>query len=216
MNHPKPSRPRFLVQCAAVGLLGAFAGCSVIPPPQEDATRYFILSGGAPEGAAQAPAAPGSLRIGLRLVALESYLDHPTMVVRTGANEIRFEDFRRWAEPLDAGITRVLRARLLASPEVAQVYVEPFPLDQERDFDVSIKVVRCEGTGTSAGKYVASLEATIEVSAPGATPRIVSRKVFVAPDQAWDGSDFGRLASLLTADVGSLAREVLAGIPPKG
>ena len=60
------------------------------------------------------------------------------------------------------------------------------------------------------------LEATIEVSAPGATPRIVSRKVFVAPDQAWDGSDFGRLASLLTADVGSLAREVLAGIPPKG
>jgi uncharacterized lipoprotein YmbA len=217
MKHPTPSYPRFLARCAAVGLLGALAGCNVIPPAQEDATRYFILSSGAPAGAgaAQAPAAPGSLRIGLRPVALGGYLDHPTMVVRTGANEIRFEDFRRWAEPLDAGIARVLRSRLLASPEVAQVYVEPFPLDQERDFDVSIKVVRCEGAGTAAGRYVASLEATIEISAAGATPRVVSRKVFVAPDAAWDGSDFGRLASLLTADVDSLAREVLAGIPPK-
>jgi hypothetical protein len=44
---------------------------------------------------------------------------------------------------------------------------------------------------------------------------MVSRKVFVAPDAAWDGHDFGRLASLLSADVAAIGREVLAGIPPK-
>jgi|CZKI01.1.fsa_nt_gi uncharacterized lipoprotein YmbA len=217
MNHPTPSHPLFLARCAAVGLLGALAGCNVIPPAKEDATRYFILSSGAPAGAgsAQAPAAPGGLRIGLNAVVLGSYLDHPAIVVRTGANEIRFEDFRRWAEPLNAGIARVLRSRLLASPDVAQVYAEPFPVDQERDFDVSVRVVRCEGAGTPEGRYVASLEATIEISSAGAAPRVLSRRVFVAPDAAWDGSDFGRLASLLAADVDSLAREVLAGIPPK-
>src|ERR1022692_2203745 len=165
--------------------------------------------------AAPRPAAPGGLRIGLNAVVLGSYLDHPAIVVRTGANEIRFEDFRRWAEPLNAGIARVLRSRLLASPDVAQVYAEPFPVDQERDFDVSVRVVRCEGAGTPEGRYVASLEATIEISSAGAAPRVLSRRVFVAPDAAWDGSDFGRLASLLAADVDSLAREVLAGIPPK-
>ncbi|HTU02199.1 MAG TPA: ABC-type transport auxiliary lipoprotein family protein, partial [Candidatus Sulfotelmatobacter sp.] len=159
--------------------------------------------------------APGGLRIGLRTVGLESYLDHRTMVVRMGANEILFKDYRRWAEPLDAGIARVLRSELLASPDVAQVSVEPFPVDQERDFDVSIKVLRCEGSETRTGGYVASLEAVIEVTAPGAAPRVVSRKVFVAPDAAWDGRDFGRLASLLSADVAAVGREVLAGIAPK-
>jgi len=216
MNHPQPSHPRLFARCAA-GVLVALAGCNVIPPAQEDATRYFILSGAAPEGvrAGQPAAAPGGLRIGLRRVALESYLDHRTMVVRTGANEIRFEDYRRWAEPLDAGVARALMSGLLASPDVAQVYAEPFPVDQERDFDVSVKVVRCEGVETSAGKYVASLEATIEITAPGAAPRVVSRRLFIAPVESWDGVDFGRLASLLTKDVGALAREALAGIPPK-
>ncbi|HMD60411.1 MAG TPA: PqiC family protein [Opitutaceae bacterium] len=218
MNHPKSSHSRLPAICAAAGLLGALAGCNIIPPPQQDATRYFVLSDAAPGGAPAglAPAAAGGLRIGLRPVALASYLDHRTMVVRTGASEVRFEDFRRWAEPLDAGIARVLRTALLSSPDVAQVFVEPFPLDQERDFDVSIKVVRCGGAETSMGRYAASLEATIEITAPGAAPRVVSRRVFVAPDEPWDGDDFGRLAALLTKDVAALGRDVLAGIPPRG
>ncbi|HXQ82217.1 MAG TPA: PqiC family protein [Opitutaceae bacterium] len=211
MNHPRPSHSRRLVRGAA-GLLVALAGCNVIPPAQEDATRYFILSDTPPAG--QAPAA-GGLRIGLRRVTLEGYLDHRTIVVRTGANEVRFEDFRRWAEPLDAGVARVLRSSLLASPDVAQVYGEPFPVDQERDCDISVKIVRCEGAENSAGKYVASLEATIEITAPGAAQRVVSRKLFTAPSESWDGSDFGRLASLLSKDVAALAREALAGVPPR-
>ena len=62
-----------------------------------------------------------------------------------GENEVEFRDYRRWAEPLDAGVARVLRARLLASPDVAQVYAEPFPADQDRDFDVSVEVTQVRG-----------------------------------------------------------------------
>jgi len=215
MKHTTSSHPLPFARCAAVGLLAALAGCNVIPPPQEDATRYYILSESAGAGARQAPPAPGGLRIGLRPVVIESYLDHRTMVVRTGANEIRFEDYRRWAEPLGSGVARVLRSALLASPDVAQVFVEPFLIDQDRDFDVTIRVVRCEGTATPDGRHVASLEATIEIAAQGAAAHAVYRKVFVAPDEAWDGSDFGRLAALLTKDVDALGRAVLAGIPPR-
>lgn len=215
MKHPRSSHPRPFARCAAVGLLAALAGCNVIPPPQEDATRYYILSEPAGARAGQAPSAPGGLRIGLRPVEVESYLDHRTMVVRTGANEIRFEEYKRWAEPLGAGVTRGVKSALLASPDVGQVFMEPFPIDQDRDFDVTIRVVRCEGTATSGGRHVASLEATIEIAAQGAGAHAVYKKVFVAPDEAWDGSDFGSLAALLSKDVDALGRAVLSGIPPR-
>ena len=137
------------------------------------------------------------------------------MVVRTGDNEVEFRDYRRWAEPLDAAIGRVLRVRLLAAPEVAQVVTEPFPIDQERDFDVSIDIRRCEGSADASGKFAASLSATIEVSTAGANPHVVARKLFTAPAAAWDGRDFDRLASLLSADVSALGQEVVAELPAR-
>jgi uncharacterized protein len=204
---PGPAVPGLLL-----GLLFALAACNVVQPAQDDPTRYFVLSdSGAPAG----QAAAGGLRIGLHAVKLEGYLKRREMVVRTGPNELEFRDFRRWAEPLDAGIARVVRSRLLASPDVAQVLAEPFPVDQDRDYDVSIEVHRCEGSVAPSGKSVATLAATIEISTVGASPRVVARRSFVAADAPWDGSDFDRLAGLLTADVAAMGQEILAAVPPK-
>ena len=117
---------------------------------------------------------------------------------------------------LERAIGRALQSDLLASPGVSQVWAEPFPGDGERDFDVSVEVTRFEGAATGSGRYVASLSAIIEISAPGANPRIVARRQFTAPDESWAGGDFARLAGLLSADVAALAREVLAEAPAKG
>ena len=203
-----------LIPLALAGLLCALAACNVVQPAQDDPTRYFVLSDPAAHPG-QAPSAAAGVRIGLKAVRLESYLRRREMVVRTGENEVQFRDYRRWAEPLDAGVARVLRTRLLASPDVAQVYGEPFAAGQERDFDVSIELRKCEGSLAPSGRYAASLSATIEVSTAGANPRPVARKVFVAPDASWDGRDFDRLASLLSADVSALGQEVLADLPPR-
>jgi hypothetical protein len=179
----------------------------------DDPTRYYVLSD--PTGqAVQAPAA-GAVRIGLKTVTLESYLRRKEMVVRTGENEVEFRDFRRWAEPLDATIGRVLRRSLLGAAEVAQVYAEPFPADQERDYDVSIDVRRCEGYQDTSGRFSASFSAMIEISTAGASPRVVARKLFTAPAGAWDGRDFGRLANLLSADISALGQEIVADIPAR-
>jgi len=213
MKIPILSRIRPLLPCAVVGLLGLLAACNVVPPAEDDPTRYFVLSD--PASAAVAAPAAGGARIGLRHVNLESYLKKKEMVVRTGENEIEFRDFRRWAEPLDAAIVRVLRRRLLDGAGVAQVFAEPFPTDQERDFDVAIDIRRCEGLLTPTGKYVASFAAMVEISTSGATPHMVSRTLFTAPDAAWDGKDFDRLASLLSADVSALGERVLSGIAAK-
>jgi uncharacterized lipoprotein YmbA len=203
-----------LTPVVLTGLLFALAACNVVQPAQEDPTRYFVLSDPAvPPG--QAPAPSAGVRIGLKTVRLEGYLRRKQIVVRTGGNEIQFRDYRLWAEPLDAAIARVLRSRLLASPDVAQVYTEPFPPDPERDFDVSIEVSHFEGSAGAEGRYTASFSAAIEISTAGANPRVVAHKVFVAPDAAWDGRDFDRLARLLTADVSALGQDVLADLPAR-
>lgn len=207
------TRPLTLI--ALAGLLCALAACNVVPPAQDDPTRYFVLSEPAVHPG-QAAAASAGARIGLRAVKIESYLRRREMVVRMGENEVQFRDYRRWAEPLESGVARVLRARLLASPDVAQVYTEPFPADQDRDFDVSIDVRRFEGSVNPAGKYSASMSAAIEVSTTGPNAHVVARRVFVAPAAAWDGRDFDQLAGLLTADVSALGQEVLADLPPRG
>jgi uncharacterized lipoprotein YmbA len=204
---------RRLAPCGVLGLLALLAACNVVPPPQDDPTRYFVLSDPAGQ-AVQAPAA-GAVRIGLKAIRLESYLRRKEMVVRTGDNEVEFRDFKRWAEPLDAAIGRVLRRSLLGSPEVAQVASDPFPADQDRDFDVSIDVRRCEGLQEPSGKSSASLAATIEISTAGASPKVVARKLFTAPAASWDGRDFGRLAGLLSADISALGQEVVADIPAR-
>jgi uncharacterized lipoprotein YmbA len=211
MTHPIIPRLRTLVPVA--GLLCMLAACNVVPQAEDDPTRYFVLSD--PVSAAVVAPAPGAARIGLREIKLGNYLKKREMIVRTGENEVEFRDFRRWAEPLDAAVGRILRLRLLEAQEVAQVYNAPFPVDEQRDYDVSIDVRRCEGSLSAPGKYVASFSATFEISTTGDSPHVVARKLYTAEPAAWDGRDFDRLASLLSADVSGLAREVVAGIPAR-
>jgi len=203
-----------LGRLALLCLVAALGACNVVPPAQDDATRYFTLSDSGGSGTPMAHST-GAVRIGLRPVVLDGYLKRRDIVVRTGENEIAFQDYRLWAEPLDSAIGRALASRLLASPAVAQVYQEPFPIEQARDFDVRIEVSRCEGSMARSGRYEASLTATLEIWTAGVDSHAVVRKVFVAPSQEWDGTDYGRLASLLSADVAALGQEVLADLPAK-
>lgn len=212
-NFTMSSCLKTLLSLVATAMVLVQSGCNVAQPAQDDPTRYFVLSD-PPAPAGLSPATPGA-RIGLKAVKLESYLRRREIVVRTGDNEVEFRDFRRWAEPLDTAVARVIRAKLLASPGVAQVVTEPFPADQDRDFDVSVEVRRCEGLASRSGHYAADFEATIEVSTAGTGPRVIARRTISAPDAAWDGSDFDRLAALLSADAAALGQEVAASLPQR-
>jgi len=203
---------RLALGTLAAVLLAGLGGCSLGGAPQDDPTRYYILSDAALPAAA---ADPHGLRIGLRTPALGSYLKRREMVVRDGANEVTFEDYRRWAESLEAGIPRLVRARLLASPAVASAAVEPFPIGEDRDYDVAVEVRHCEGATAGDGHMVARFSATVEIITAGADPAVVVRKVFNAPDKPWDGTHFDQLANLLSQDVTALGAEILADLPAR-
>jgi len=194
----KTFRPAFLFAAAAV--LG-LSGCNLLPEPQPDNTRFYVL-GDATSSAAPAANAP---RVGLRRVDVPAYLKSKSIVTRRGNNELRYDDNARWAEPLEAGILRTLRDRLATS---AAVSVYPFPTQVERDFDVTVQVVSAEGRDDGV-----HFSATFEVMR-ARDSQVLVRRSFSAPVSAWNG-DPAQLANALSGAVGQLAQEIVGSLPAK-
>ena len=190
-------------------------GCNVVPPAQGDFTRFYLLSS-PPQPAAAAPAAPAAphgLRLGLRSVAVAEYLRSRSMVVRQGANELSLDEYDRWAEPLDTGIARILRTSLVAAPNVDRVLAQPFPLDGDRDFDIAVTVLQCEGVRPESGRVTSRFSALVEIASVGPRHKVVAHLNFVAPDSSWNGHDYAQLAGDLSEAVSGLAREIVAALP---
>jgi uncharacterized lipoprotein YmbA len=187
------------------------AGCStsLLPAPQPDRTQYYVLTGPA---APERPAEGAHLRIALGGITLPEYLRGRAIVVRRGANELALDDFQRWGESLQSGLERTLRLDLLAQAGVSDVSVPPSPLGIEPGFLVSIDVIRCEGeVGPAGGR--ARFAALYRIERIGEVRREIARREFIAPDAAWDGHDYGRLAALLSDDIAALAREIAGALP---
>lgn len=210
-THTHSRLARALLGLAVAGIFLA-TGCNLIPPAQPDPTHYYVLTGPAlGEDGGLRPG--GKIRLGLRSVEMSPYLRKGTLVVRRGSNEIIYNEDARWGEPLEAGITRALRAQLLSAPAVTRVYAPPFSIDQERDFDVAVNIVRCEGQLDAAGHGAVKFAAVLEVTSVKTPGLIVTRKLFAAPDAAWDGRDYGALANALSEAVAALGREVATALP---
>lgn len=205
---------RFSVLCVLTSAALAWSGCSLLPEPKTDPTRYYVLTGPALESAPEARTGPG-LVLGVKRIEIAAYLNGKDMVVREAGNEIAYQSFARWAEPLTSSISRAVAGRLAGSDKVARVYPQPFPFEVARDYDVAIRVFRCEGERKTDGGTVASFSALVEVTEAKAGGAVVLRKVFAAPETAWNGKDFGALAAALSEGVSALGAEVAAALPAK-
>jgi len=117
--------------------LALAVACGTTPP-----SRHYVLTALADRSAETAPTSDIGLAVGP--VSLPGYLDRPQLVSDMGSNERGLDELSRWAEPLDAGMARVLRenlATLLGSEQVL-----PWPSDQADDlrFRLAVEVLRFE------------------------------------------------------------------------
>lgn len=210
MNSPALSLRRPFSAWLAAALLALLAGCNLIPPPQADPTHYYVLNG---PSLTDTGAAGGKLRLGLRPLELAPYLRKGAIVVRLGGNELLYKDDARWGEPLEAGISRTLRAQLLTQPNVARVFTPPYPADQDRDYDIAVNVLHCEGATDSAGKSSVKFSAMIEITSVKNPGLVVARRIFNAPDAAWDGRNYSALAESLSTAIAALSTETVSALP---
>lgn len=196
----------FLPIASLVAGLGLLAGCNILPEAVPDNTRHYILQNPPMASVGSGEATVPHVRLGLRSVEVPAYLREKAMAVRTGENELRFAADARWAEPLEAGITRVLREQLSAG---AHVVGYPFPGQLERQFDVTVRVLSAEGTSDGV-RFVA----VYELLRVGDRPEVAVRREFrwSGRTRTWDG-DYGRLAADMSDAVAELAREIVAALP---
>jgi hypothetical protein len=159
-----------------------------------------------------APPSAGALTLGLEPVELPAYLQNRALALRRNG-EVVYADNHRWVEPLDDAVARVVRARLLSAPGIAAVWPTPHPIGVLRDYDVTVRLLQCEGAKDSAGRTTAEFSAAIEIRRAGGGHEVVRRETFSAASANWDGRDYAALTAALGADADQLARKIVSDLP---
>jgi uncharacterized protein len=120
-----------LTSIAALSIfVGLAVGCGSAPT-----SRFYNLS------AATTPAAtPSDLSVVVGPVSVPAVVDRPQIVVRTGPNQMRLEEFNRWASPLQNNISRVVAENLVAMLGTPRVTLSPQTLSADADYRAVIEV----------------------------------------------------------------------------
>lgn len=210
--NPSFARPLLpLVLVAAVAL----SGCQIIPTAQPDPTRFYVLSVPAIATTLEAVPPEQQVRLGLLTLDVAAYLAaSKSLIVRRGANEITYLTYDRWAEGLGAGASRLINRRLTASARVAGVETYPFTGEVARDYDLALRLDRCEGRLAADGTASAEVGLTYEIIAT-ADGAVVASGTLTPPAISWDGRDAEALAAALSQAVVDAASGLVAVLPFK-
>jgi uncharacterized lipoprotein YmbA len=140
---------RCVIIISVCALVGFAVGCA------SPMSRFYTLS------AATAPTTTSSnLSIVVGPVSVPAVVDRPQIVVTTGPNQVRPEEFNRWAAPLQNNISRVVAENLVAMLGTPRVILSSQTLGADVDYRAAIEVQRFE----SAPGEAASLDAVWTVS----------------------------------------------------
>jgi uncharacterized protein len=130
---------RSLLLTAVLLMLVASGGCSTSPK-----SSFYTLSAAAPLESGRAATPP--VYIAVDAVTIPELVDRPQFVLRTGATQVKIDEFARWADPLGAQISRVLAADLAQAVPGALVSGYPQRLDSAQTYHVWVDVQSFEST----------------------------------------------------------------------
>ena len=129
---------RQLTALAPVCILAAvLTGCGSTPP-----SRFYTLS--AARGAA---AASSNISVIVGPVAVPAVVDRPQIVVDIGPNQVRLEEFDRWAAPLQNSIARAVADNLVQMLGTARVTLFAQTLSADADVPSSNRSTDSRPTG---------------------------------------------------------------------
>jgi uncharacterized lipoprotein YmbA len=144
--------------------------------------------------------------VGVTRMTLPEFLDKPQIATRLGPNEIRFDEFNRWAEPVKDNFSRVLAENLSVLLGPDRVLVSPRAGALLPDYQVWVEVIQFDaGPG---GDF--SLAAQWSLYRQEGK-KVIVRKRFNILENAGDPGYVAMMAAGSRA-VAALSREIAAAI----
>ncbi len=127
------------------------AGCLRSPDP-----RFFALNSlSNPQSAKPASATTSRLVVSVGPVTLPEYTNRPQIVIHLSANELKIDDFNRWAEPLDRTVPQVIADNLAILIPTESVFVFPLSGPVATDYQVTIDITRFTAEADGMGSLIA-------------------------------------------------------------
>jgi len=162
---------------AGLFLILLASGCATTSRPVD----FYTLS---PDTSANGEPLAANCRdvvIGIGPVLWPRYLDRPQIVTRLSPNRISFDEFHRWAGPLEEDFQRVLIEDLSKLLQTDYVIKSPGKLSYKPRYQVQIHIDQFDGrpgdavtlkaawsiTEQNGGKEIAPREATLRVPTTG-------------------------------------------------
>lgn len=177
-------------------------GCASTPP-----SNFYILSPLTTDTETGNPGTVvGGLAIGVGPVTFAEYLEQPTMITRTGSNQIERHEFNRWAGSLKDNFSRTLGenlSNLLATDRIAHF---PWKRSIPVDYGVAVDVSRFDG---ALGGNV-TLNASWTISAEHGEKTLLTRKTSYR--ESTETEDYAALVAAQSRALAAFSRDVAAAI----
>ena len=197
---------RFAVFVLGLSLIVS-TGCVNLGEGTQEATKFYMLSPlSTSELKKDVPDDTKPVAIGLGPVSFPEYLNRSQIVVRASRNQLQIAEFARWAEPLGENFSRVLAENLSVFLSTDRIIPYPRKKSMPTDYQVTVDVVRFDGT-------------------PGGNASLVARWTILGDDGAkvlWEkkssfseatgGRGYEELVSAESRLVTALSREIAAAI----
>ena len=177
------------------------SGCATTSPSVD----FYTLSPDVVPGAREAPLATcRDVVIGIGPVSWPSYLNRPQIITRLSANRISFNEFHRWAGPLEEEFGRVLIDDLSKRLQTDDIVKYPGKFAYEPRHRVPIKVVQFDGRPGDA----VTLKAIWSVVEPGSGKETALHSANLRVPTAGEG--YEAMAAAASEAVAELSRQIAA------
>jgi uncharacterized lipoprotein YmbA len=172
------------------------SGCATTSLPVD----FYTLS---PSVVSETPAANcGDVVIGIGPVLWPQYLDRPQIVTRLSPNRISFDEFHRWAGPLDENFEGVLIDNLSKRLQTDYVIKSPGQLPYKPRYKVQIRINQFDGRPGDA----VTLKAAWSVVDPNSGKEPALHQSLIR--EATAGEGYENMVVAASAAVAELSRQI--------
>ena len=187
---------RFVNTTVAFVVVVLAAGCGSTPP-----SRFYTLS------AAGTPAATSSnVSVVVGPISVPAVVDRPQIVVSAGPNQVRLDEFNRWAAPLQSDIARVVADNLAAILGTPRVTLWSQASGAAADYRAAIEVQRFDSAPGAAATLDAVWTVRRTKDGKAETGRTTVREA--AQDKSYDAlaAAHSRALAQLSQDIAGAVR----------